>query len=156
MRQALVIAAFLLPLPFVRPTERTDPQVWRQLVAAFDRRGVTVTSDHPRCREATLYGLYVRGTRTVVVCERGDRSATLRHEGWHLVQSLCLQGRPWLSPEQTAARLQRRDLRELQALVQPERRPREAEARAMAQLPVTAYLLELDRACPQRVDPPPE
>ncbi len=156
MRQAFAIAAFLLPLPFVRPMERTDPAAWRQLVAAFDRRGVTVTSDHPRCREPTLYGLYVRGGRTVVVCDRGDRSATLRHEGWHLVQSLCLQGRPWLSSEQTAARLQRQDHRELQVLVQPERRPREAEARAMARLPVTAYLLELDRACPQRVEPPSE
>jgi len=143
----LLTLAFLLPLPFFRPVERTDSAAWAQLLAAFRERGVTVSSDHPRCREADLYGLYVRGSRTVVVCERGDRSSTLRHEGWHLVQHLCLQGRPWLSPEQIEQGLSRDDRQELQALVQPERRQREAEARAMARLGVNAYLQELNRAC---------
>jgi len=149
----LLTLAFILPLPFFRPTPRTDPAAWGQLLAAFSQRGVMVTGDHPRCREPNLYGLYVRGSRTVVVCERGDRSATLRHEGWHLVQSLCLQGRPWLSPQQIEARLSRDDRRELQALVQPDRFAREAEARVMARLNAADYLAELNRACAERLDP---
>ncbi|MFM7087256.1 MAG: hypothetical protein ACKOXO_09755 [Cyanobium sp.] len=148
----LLSLAFLLPLPFFRPAERTDPAAWTQLLLAFGERGVMVSSDHPRCREPDLYGLYVRGSRTVVVCERGDRSSTLRHEGWHLVQSLCLQGRPWLSPQQLETRLTRSDHRELQVLVQPERLQREAEARAMAHLNVSDYIVELNRACLERLD----
>ena len=141
---------FLLPLPFSHRTERTDPAAWGQLLAAFKERGVAVSSEHPRCREPDLYGLYVRGSRTVVVCDRGDRSSTLRHEGWHLVQHLCLNGRPWLNPQQVAQRLSHDDRRELQTLVQPERWQREAEARAMAQLSTTAYLDELNLACEER------
>lgn len=40
-----------------------------------------VTGVHPRCHEPCLYGLDVRGSRTVVVCPRGDQSSTLRQEG---------------------------------------------------------------------------
>ena len=149
--QALLALAFVLPLPFFRPAERTDQAAWRQLLAAFEERAVTIRSDHPRCREPDLYGLYVRGTRTVVVCERGDRSSTLRHEGWHLVQSLCLQGRPWLSTEQIEPRLGRDDRVELQALVQPDRWQREAEARAMARLKANDYIQELNEACSDRL-----
>ena len=149
--QPLFVLAFVLPLPLFRPAERTDQAAWRQLLAAFEERAVTIRSDHPRCREPDLYGLYVRGTRTVVVCERGDRSSTLRHEGWHLVQSLCLQGRPWLSTEQIEPRLGRDDRVELQALVQPDRWQREAEARAMARLKANDYIQELNEACSDRL-----
>ncbi|MFM7312275.1 MAG: hypothetical protein ACKO0M_03750 [Cyanobium sp.] len=146
-----------MPLSFFRPRERTDPAAWTQLLAVFIERGVLVSSEHPRCREPDLYGLYVRGSRTVVVCERGDRSSTLRHEGWHLVQSLCLQGKPWLTPQDVASRLTPSDRRELQVLVQPERLQREAEARAMAHLEVDHYIQELNSACLGRLDPrPPE
>lgn len=151
----LFTLAFLLPLPLFRPVERTDQVAWRQLLAEFNLRGVTVTSRHSRCREPDLYGLYVRGSRTVVVCERGDRSVTLRHEGWHLVQSLCLEGRPWLSPELIGTRLHRQDRLELQAVVQPERRLREAEARAMARLSASDYLAELNQACGLHLDRQP-
>jgi hypothetical protein len=141
------LLAFLFLLPSSRPQPRTDPRAWQQLQAAFAERGVAVVSDHPRCRERDLDGLYVRGRREVVVCERGDRVHTLRHEGWHLVQSLCLGDRPWLGSEEIARRLSRQDRRELQLLVRPEQWPREAEARVMAQLPNAAYLDHLDRAC---------
>ena len=70
--------------------------VLAELLAGFQSRGITVKSDHPRCRERGLEGLYVRGSTALVICPQGDRSITLRHEGWHLVQSLCLAGRPWL------------------------------------------------------------
>lgn len=141
------LLAFLFLLPTGRPQPRTDPAVWHQLHTAFAARGVAVVSHHPRCREPALHGFYQRGRREVVVCERGDRSLTLRHEGWHLVQSLCLRDRPWLSGEEIARGLSGRDRRELQVLVRPEQWAREAEARVMALLPNVPYLEQLERAC---------
>jgi len=147
-----LLLAFILNLPFLRPaTPRTDPRAWNELLAAFNTRGVEVSSEHPRCREPTLDGLYVRGQRKVVVCERGDRALTLRHEGWHLAQSLCLLDAPWLSDGDIAQALTRQDRLELDALVQPDRRRREAEARAMANLPQARYLELLEQACLQRL-----
>ena len=145
---APLLLAFLIP--FLRPQQietGSDPAAWLQLIADFQARGVRVRSDHPRCAEPDLDGLYVRGRREVVVCERGDRSATLRHEGWHLVQTLCLFDRPWLEAAEVERRLSRDDRRELQALVRPERRAREAEARVMAQLKPVDYFVALDQAC---------
>lgn len=145
--RALASIAFLIPWLMPRPAVRTDQAAWSQLLAAFESRGVAIINNHPRCQEPDLYGLYVRGRRQVVVCERGDRSSTLRHEGWHLVQSLCLRGEPWLSQQQLDERLNREDRRELQSLVSPDHWWREAEARAMAHLRPAVFVLELDRAC---------
>jgi hypothetical protein len=143
-----LVLGFLIPLPLGRPpAERTDPATWARLLAGFQERGIAVLAEHPRCSEPALYGLYVRGRREVVVCQRGDRSDTLRHEGWHLVQSLCLSGRPWLDRDEVDRKLSRRDQRELAVLVAPDRWWREAEARVMAQLPPDAYLAVLDQAC---------
>ena len=154
-----VTLAFLIPLPFFGPVRirtgpppaHTDPQAWEQVEALFKARGVAVVDNHIRCREPDLYGLYVRGQRAVVVCNRGDRSDTLRHEGWHLVQHLCLGGVPWLSGPQWSAGLSRRDQRELQTLVRSDQWQREAEARLMAKLAPNDYLLELQRACGQKL-----
>lgn len=149
---AALLLAFLLPIPFMRQAPaRTDPQAWHTLEAAFRDRGVAVVGQHPRCAEAGLFGLYVRGSRTVVVCPKGDRSDTLRHEGWHLVQSVCLAGKPWLNAQQVEASLSRQDRRDLQHVVAPERLWREAEARAMARLTPSSYLAELERACAKRL-----
>ena len=143
-----LVLGFLIPLPFGRPAApQTDAASWSALLTAFQERGIAVLADHPRCREPNLDGLYVRGRREVVVCERGDRSSTLRHEGWHLVQSLCLSGRPWLERSEVDHKLSRQDQRELAVLVAPERWWREAEARVMAKLPVVSYLAVLDQAC---------
>jgi hypothetical protein len=149
----LALLAFLipLPLPLPRSAPRTDPTAWRLLATGFQERGVTILESHPRCGERDLYGLYVRGRREVVVCPRGDRSLTLRHEGWHLVQSLCLSGSPWLPAASLEARLSSTDRRELQLLVSPEQRQREAEARVMAQLAPADYLKALDLACAERL-----
>lgn len=141
------LLAFFFLWPLGRSQPRTDQAAWQQLTAGFAERGIAVVSQHPRCTEPNLDGLYVCGRREVVVCERGDRSSTLRHEGWHLVQSLCLFDRPWLEPAEVERRLSRNDRRELQALVKPERWAREAEARVMAQLNPTAYLAAMDEGC---------
>ena len=71
----------------------------QKLVSAFAVGGVAVCQNYPRGQEPNLEGLYVRGRRELVVCRRDDQSLTLRHEVWHLVQSLCLRDRPWLEPE---------------------------------------------------------
>ncbi|MBW0167734.1 MAG: hypothetical protein KXJ49_09565 [Vulcanococcus sp.] len=150
--QQLLLLAFLLPIPLFRSTgERTNQAAWEQLVAEFNLRGVVVSSDHPRCQEPNLYGLYVRGSQTVVVCNRGDRSTTLRHEGWHLVQSLCLEGRAWLQTDAIERGLNTNDRAELQTLVQPERWQREAEARVMAKRSVSDYLQAMNEACRARL-----
>jgi hypothetical protein len=148
MGQRLLLA-FVLPLPLA------SGSAWRELLVGFQARGVAVLSDHPRCAEPNLEGLYVRGRREVVVCQRGDPTITLRHEGWHLVQSLCLAGRAWLPADTVARQLGRRDRREMESLVPPSQWPREAEARVMARLAPGAYFQQLDQACGGRLSPPP-
>jgi hypothetical protein len=148
---ALALLAFLIPLPLSRPGPRPDGRAWRELLVGFQARGVTVLTTHPRCREPDLEGLYVHGRREVVVCPRGEPSTTLRHEGWHLVQNLCLGGRTWLAPHSVAVHLSRSDREELALLVRPERRPWEAEARVMAKLRPNDYLQAVDRACAGRL-----
>jgi hypothetical protein len=128
---------------------------WNVLLAGFQARGISVRSDHPRCAERDLEGLYVRGRREVVVCARGDRSITLRHEAWHLAQTLCLAGRPWLDPATVQRQLGRRDQREVERLVPPAQWQREAEARVMARLTPDRYFEQWDRACAGRLSPPP-
>jgi hypothetical protein len=152
MVSGTLMLGFILHLPFLRPgAPRTDPQAWQELRVAFETRGVVIRSDHPRCQEPNLDGLYVRGQRTVVVCNRGDRSLTLRHEGWHLAQSLCLLDGPWLSNSAITQALTRQDRQDFQVLVQPDRWRREAEARAMANQPLPRYLHALEQVCQIRL-----
>lgn len=148
---AIALVAFLLSLPLAPAGARPDRRAWRQLLAGFQARGVTVLTSHPRCRQPNLDGLYVRGRTEVVVCQRGEPSTTLRHEGWHLVQHLCLEGRPWLAPETVEARLSPHDREVLYQLVSMERWPREAEARVMAQQPPASYFKAMDQACGSRL-----
>ena len=125
-----------------------QPADFDALRQQFERRGYPVREDHPRCQsEPDLYGLYIRGRRFVVVCQRGNRAETLLHEGWHLVQSLCLRGEAWLDDRAIEDKLSRQDHRELTVLVQPSRWRREAEARAMAYLSAESYFAAMDRAC---------
>jgi hypothetical protein len=144
---AATLLAFLIPLPLPQAGPRPNSRAWQELVAAFQARGITVRTTHPRCREPDLLGFYVQGRREVVVCPKGEPSTTLRHEGWHLVQTLCLSGRTWLVETTVEPQLSQEDRRELDLLVRPQRRPWEAEARLMARLPPAAYLQAMDRAC---------
>jgi len=151
---ALALALSVPALPGF-PLQALARGDWAALVSGFQTRGIAVRSDHPRCAERDLEGLYVRGRREVVVCPRGDRSITLRHEGWHGAQTLCLAGRPWLAPETVARLLGRRDRREVEMLVPPAQWHREAEARVMARLAPERYFEQWDRACAGRLSPPP-
>ena len=147
----LDVLAFVIMLPFHRSKPRTDANAMRELVGGFESRGVKVVTDHPRCSEATLEGLYVRGSREVVVCRRGDQSNTLRHEGWHLVQTLCLDSTPWLSTGEIEQGLTGQDRKEMLAFVKRDSWPREAEARVMSQLTPKLFFESVDRACSTRL-----
>jgi hypothetical protein len=139
--------ALSVPAPPGFPPPALARGDWAALVAGFQARGIAVRSDHPRCAERDLEGLYVRGRREVVVCPRGNQLETLLHEGWHAVQSLCLRGTPLLGSDALLHQLGRRDRRELQLLYRPDQWPREAEARLMAREPLDRYLQTLDRSC---------
>jgi hypothetical protein len=147
----LDVLAFVIMLPFHRSQPRIDASVMRELVAGFESRGVKVVTDHPRCSETTLVGLYVRGSREVVICRRGDQSNTLRHEGWHLVQTLCLASTPWLTTDEIELGLTGQDRKELVVFVSRDSWPREAEARVMAQLTPKLFFEAVDRACLTRL-----
>ena len=75
----------------------------------LEERGVSVLLEHPRCSERNLFGLDVRGRRQVVVCPRGNQTNTLLHESWHLVQSQCLKGFPYVDEVQLRVELPCRD-----------------------------------------------
>ena len=137
-----------------------DPGDWAALVAMFEQRGLKVVVNAPRCQERDLFGFYERSRRRIIVCPRGNQRETLLHEGWHGVQSLCLRGRPLLPKEVLDRGLTARDRRDLDRLYGPSGWNREAEARVMASLPLTAYHTWLEAACgpldePGTTAPPP-
>lgn len=148
---AAALMAFLIPLPLPKAGPLPDRRAWQELLAGFQARGVVVLMIHPRCREPDLEGLYVHGRTEVVVCPRGEPSTTLRHEGWHLVQNLCLAGGTWLAPQSVEANLSKSDRRELALLVRSQRRPWEAEARVMARVRPAEFLKAVDQACAGRL-----
>ncbi len=148
---AITLVALWLAVPLPRAEARAAETTWQVLVAGFKARGVMVVTNHPRCRQPSLDGLYKRGRTEVVVCLRGEPSTTLRHEGWHLVQHLCLDGRRWLAPEAVDAGLSPRDQEILYLQVPMERWAREGEARVMAHKPPAAYFQAMDQACRGRL-----
>ena len=89
-------AASLVLLALLPQAARAERWSFQRLVEAFEQRGFTVLGGHPRCAERGLYGLYLRESRRIVVCPRGNLNDTLLHEGWHAVQSRCLRGAPLL------------------------------------------------------------
>jgi hypothetical protein len=121
----------------------------------FEARSVTVVSDHPRCSERNLFGLYVRGSRQVIVCRRGNQVNTLLHEGWHLAQARCLSGTSYLGKEWLNAQLSWRDRRDLDALYKTGQWRREAEARYMANQSLERYFAAFDALCTSDATPRP-
>ncbi|MFM7267678.1 MAG: hypothetical protein ACKOZT_03695 [Cyanobium sp.] len=118
------------------------------LVNTFREYGFEVVGTHQRCvLEPNLFGLYLRGTRRIVICQRGNQLDTLMHEGWHAVQARCRKGAPLLTNEYLRANLPRTDLRDIDALYSPKSWHREAEARAMAMQAMPLYLSHLESSC---------
>lgn len=148
-RLLLGAVALLAPLGgLMAPSARAaDPGDWPALVAMFEQRGLKVVVDAPRCQERDLFGFYERSQRRIIVCPRGNRRETLLHEGWHGVQAVCLRGRPLLPKEVLDRGLTARDRRDLDRLYGPTAWNREAEARVMASLPLSAYRTWLESAC---------
>lgn len=155
LRMTPAVLAALAPLAaLVPPAGLADDGPFPRLVAAFERRGFTVLTTHPRCVEPGLHGLYLRDSRRIVVCPRGNRIETLLHEGWHAVQSRCLRGAPLLDDDALRRGLSRHDRRDLARLYDAGRWRREAEARVMARLDPVAYLRLVDEFCAPPVGPP--
>lgn len=147
-----LVLAVLVPL-----AAQAESWSYQRLVEAFEQRGFGVLGSHPRCAERGLYGLYLRDSRRIVVCPRGNLADTLLHEGWHGVQSRCLRGRPFLGEEDLRRGLTRRDQRDLARLYDGARWQREAEARVMARRAPAAYFRLVDELCapPPAVPPAP-
>ena len=147
-------AASLVLLALLPQAARAERWSFQRLVEAFEQRGFTVLGGHPRCAERGLYGLYLRESRRIVVCPRGNLNDTLLHEGWHAVQSRCLRGAPFLGEEELRRGLSRRDQRDLARLYGEGRWQREAEARVMARRDPAAYLRLVDELCGAPASPP--
>lgn len=125
-----------------------DVNSFNALVNTFREYGFEVVGTHQRCMlEPNLFGLYLRGTRRIVICQRGNQLDTLMHEGWHAVQARCRKGAPLLTNEYLRANLPRTDLRDIDALYSPKSWHREAEARAMAMQAMPLYLSHLESSC---------
>ncbi|MCP9901145.1 hypothetical protein KBZ12_12255 [Cyanobium sp. Cruz CV13-4-11] len=150
----LLLVAVGLPEPLTRAA-RADNWSYQRLVEAFEQRSFSVLGSHPRCAERGLYGLYLRESRRIVVCPRGNLNDTLLHEGWHAVQSRCLRGRPHLGEEELRRGLSRRDRHDLARLYGEGRWQREAEARVMARRDPAAYLRLVDELCAASAPPTP-
>ncbi len=150
----LLLVAVGLPEPLTRAA-RADNWSYQRLVEAFEQRSFSVLGSHPRCAERGLYGLYLRESRRIVVCPRGNLNDTLLHEGWHAVQSRCLRGRPHLGEEELRRGLSRRDWHDLARLYGEGRWQREAEARVMARRDPAAYLRLVDELCAASAPPTP-
>ncbi|MEA5415753.1 hypothetical protein [Synechococcus sp. BA-132 BA5] len=145
---SLVLAA-LVPL-----AARAEIWSYQRLVDAFEQRGFRVLGSHPRCAERGLYGLYLRESRRIVVCPRGNLNDTLLHEGWHAVQSRCLRGGPLLGADELRRGLSRRDQHDLVRLYGEGRWQREAEARVMARRDPASYFRLVDELCAAPAAPP--
>jgi hypothetical protein len=121
---------------------------FNSMVLTFQNYGFEVVGNHPRCvQEPNLFGLYIRGTRRIVVCQRGNQLDTLMHEGWHAVQARCRKGKPLLTEQFLRANLSRADLRDIDALYSAKSWHREAEARAMAAQQIPLYMSHLESSC---------
>ena len=130
------------------PAMASNAATFNSMVTTFQNYGFEVVSTHQRClMEPNLFGLYIRGTRKIVVCQRGNQLDTLMHEGWHAVQARCRKGKPLLTEEFLRANLSRADLRDIDALYSPKSWHREAEARAMAAQQIPLYLSHMESSC---------
>jgi len=126
----------------------SNAATFNSMVTTFQNYGFEVVSTHQRClMEPNLFGLYIRGTRKIVVCQRGNQLDTLMHEGWHAVQARCRKGKPLLTDEYLRANLSRADLRDIDALYSAKSWHREAEARAMAAQQIPLYMSHLESSC---------
>ncbi len=130
------------------PAMASNAATFNAMVTTFQNYGFEVVSTHQRClMEPNLFGLYIRGTRKIVVCQRGNKLDTLMHEGWHAVQARCRKGKPLLTEEFLRANLSRADLRDIDALYSAKSWHREAEARAMAAQQIPLYMAHLESSC---------
>jgi len=138
----------LLPTLAGWPAHASRNDEFAAMVETFRRYGFEVVGTHQRCLlEPNLFGLYLRGTRRIVVCPRGNQLDTLMHEGWHAVQARCRRGKPLLTDDFLRANLSPADRRDIDALYSAKSWHREAEARVMATQKLPLYQAHLASSC---------
>jgi len=143
-----ILGIGLLAVAFTSPAFASNAAQFNAMVETFRKYGFEVVGTHQRCLlEPNLFGLYIRGTRRIVVCPRGNQLDTLMHEGWHAVQARCRHGQPLLTDDFLRANLSRADLRDIDALYSAKSWHREAEARAMAAQQIPLYMQHLESSC---------
>ena len=97
-------------------------------------------------------GYYSPTEETIFICQMnhgGDYEeilGTLKHEGWHAVQTKCNSGRAALSDNEIRARIRTRDMASLSAYPNEQRRL-EAEARVFELLSTSDWIDSLYRYC---------
>ena len=113
---------------------------------------------HPLCRQG-LFGAYVPKVDIIFICQgnhdNGDYQellGTLKHEGWHVVQRKCNNGRAALRDPQIRAHLKPRDKRSLHGY-HPKQTRSEAEARVVEQIPTAGWLNGVRAYCAQLLEP---
>lgn len=149
-RGVILAAALTTPLASLLspPAQASRAADFQAMVATFRQYGFEVVGNHSRCmQEPNLFGLYMRGTRRIVVCPRGNQLDTLMHEGWHAVQARCRKGKPLLTDAFLRANLSPADRRDIDALYSAKSWHREAEARVMATQKLPLYQAHLASSC---------
>jgi hypothetical protein len=105
-----------------------------------------------KCKSHSLMGCYSESERSIYICQSnhgGDYEeilGTLKHEGWHAVQSSCNSGRAALSDDDIRARMRIRDIEALKEYP-PEQRRLEAEARVFELLSTSEWIDSLYKYC---------
>lgn len=149
-RRVILAVALAAPLASLLPppAQASRTADFQAMVATFRQYGFEVVGNHPRCvQEPNLFGLYMRGTRRIVVCPRGNQLDTLMHEGWHAVQARCRKGKPLLTDQFLRTNLSPADRRDIDALYSAKSWHREAEARVMATQKLPLYQAHLASSC---------
>jgi hypothetical protein len=105
-----------------------------------------------KCKAHSLMGYYSPSEETIYICQLnhgGDYEeilGTLKHEGWHAVQTKCNSGRAALSDNEIRARIRTRDMASL-AEYPDEQRRLEAEARVFELLSTSEWIDSLYKYC---------
>lgn len=157
MRLPALAAALLIAGPAVAATK---DDVLR-IEAFVERIGTPVlwSQNHSSCKTnngGRLLGFYMPDKNHVVMCEASRDSingvlGTMKHEGWHAIQKQCNGGKAALRDDQIRAGLTQDDRELLRKFYKNSEHRLEAEARAVATLPVEVWLRGAQKVCAHRL-----
>ena len=154
MRRCLLLAGLLISgLPATATTNWNEVQQIESRIERLGARVFWMRMNTGTCAQRGLLGVYDLRKRTVFMCQQRLRSSseplidTLKHEGWHAVQSICNGWRPVLGDHKIRALLSQSDKEILRESYDESQHRMEAEARAIENVPTEAYLRGVDHYC---------